>query len=576
MRHALFTRNESNYISPAIWNQLSQTSKQDILRAKLNLPRRTGGGYQGNTGAQADVATETPKAAAVPITYGKPMAKQYGTTEDKKANMAAHDEEQETSQSDEEEGSSGDEDPETESDFKLLKKAFLAQRQVNMTRTETEETFEAQLPVINANLNYIDRMANLFTKKDEHLYHAVTDNGADTTVMGDGWLILGDLEHAPRANLVGLDKDAKKKGLPIIAGAIKVETEDGDPVILKVHQGVYNAGSKITLISEFQVRDHGLIIDSISTKHMINLDGNTGTQSFWVSPEQRLPLRLKGGLMTFTYTKPSWEDMEKLDVIEITNEMPWHPVLHSDDPLAIRTMNENSAFNIKMDPPAPLFEDLWHIDQGGTHDSEGDTFYDTTSTTFPVAGYSSDTFLCSRNQDNEQAMFYFDPADISTKGQYGRAFHLTLNFDSFLTKREEPTVFVRESTVDALLTRIDNAELTGQNESFDSYVYAIRAVHRFKEEELELIQPYLGFRPLEVVRQTLLHTTQLAKAIVHAPLKKHFHSRFRYLNRLRIHETVSMDTLFANCKGVTGKSCAQVFYGLTSHMMNVYGMKSKK
>jgi hypothetical protein len=36
-----------------------------------------------------------------------------------------------------------------------------------------------------------------------------------------------------------------------------------------------------------------------------------------------------------------------------------------------------------------------------------------------------------------------------------------------------------------------------------------------------------------------------------------------------------MDTLFANCQGVTGKSCAQVFYGITSHMMNVYGMRSK-
>jgi hypothetical protein len=106
-------------------------------------------------------------------------------------------------------------------------------------------------------------------------------------------------------------------------------------------------------------------------------------------------------------------------------------------------------------------------------------------------------------------------------------------------------------------------------------MYASRAVHRCKEEDLELIQPYLGFRRLEVVRQTLLHTTQLAKPIIHAPLKKHFHARFWYLNHLRIHELISMDTLFANCKGVTGKSCTQVFYGITSHVMNIYGMKSK-
>ena len=278
--------------------------------------------------------------------------------------------------------------------------------------------------------------------------------------------------------------------------------------------------------------------------------------------------------MTFPYSKPSWTEMEQLEVIEITHEIPWHPVLHSDDSHAIRTMNETSAFTTKQDPPAALAANLWTMNQSGTtKDSDGDTFHDASS--FPTESYSSDSFMCSRNQDDEQSMFYFDPEDISIKGQYGRAFHLTINYDAFLTKREEPTVSVRESLVDELLMRIENDELLGKNESFDSYVYALRAVHRFREEDLALIQPYLGFRPLEVVRQTLLHTTQLAKAIIHAPLKKHFHSRFRYLNRLCIHETVSMDTLLANCKGVTGKSCAQVFYGITSHVMNVYGMKSK-
>jgi hypothetical protein len=189
-------------------------------------------------------------------------------------------------------------------------------------------------------------MANLLSKDEGDLFHAVTDNGADTTVMGDGWLIIGDLKQAPWANLVGFDKDAKKIGLPIIAGAIKVHTEDGISMILKVHQDVYNAGSRTTLISEFQVRDHGLIIDSISAKHKSDLGGCKGTQSFWVTPDLRLPLQLKGGLMTFTYSKPSWEEMETLDVIGITNETPWHPVLHSDDPHGLCTMNEHATFRL--------------------------------------------------------------------------------------------------------------------------------------------------------------------------------------------------------------------------------------
>jgi hypothetical protein len=110
--------------------------------------------------------------------------------------------------------------------------------------------------------------------------------------MGDGWLILDKTEKATRAtNLVGFDKAAKKKGLPIVAGAIKVKLDDGSEVILKVHQGVYNEGSRTTLISEFQVRDHGLILDLISAKHMTGINGSRGTQSFWVTPDQRLPLK---------------------------------------------------------------------------------------------------------------------------------------------------------------------------------------------------------------------------------------------------------------------------------------------
>jgi hypothetical protein len=63
MRQALFTRNESTYISPAIWNQLSKESKQDILRAKLNLPRRNGGETSHKANPKVVTIEETPKTA---------------------------------------------------------------------------------------------------------------------------------------------------------------------------------------------------------------------------------------------------------------------------------------------------------------------------------------------------------------------------------------------------------------------------------------------------------------------------------------------------------------------------------
>ena len=290
MRQALFTRNESTYIPPAIWNQLSQTSKQDILRAKLNLPRRNGGDSNTHE-APAMAPTEPIPTPVAPISFDKPTVhRQYekrANAEEKRANLTNQQAAEQESSQDENEGDDADEDPSTESSFDILKKTFLAQRQgfISVTELQDESPLE-ELPVVHANMDYLDQIANLFTKEGTDTYYAVTDNGADTTVMGDGWLILDDTETAPRANLVGFDKAAKKKGLPIVAGAIKVTLDDCSEVILKVHQGVYNEGSRTTLISEFQVRDHGLIIDSISAKHRTDSDGRRGTQSFWVTKDQ--------------------------------------------------------------------------------------------------------------------------------------------------------------------------------------------------------------------------------------------------------------------------------------------------
>ena len=36
-----------------------------------------------------------------------------------------------------------------------------------------------------------------------------------------------------------------------------------------------------------------------------------------------------------------------------------------------------------------------------------------------------------------------------------------------------------------------------------------------------------------------------------------------------------MDPMFANCTAIGGATCAQVFFGMTSWVINVYGMKSK-
>ena len=58
-------------------------------------------------------------------------------------------------------------------------------------------------------------------------------------------------------------------------------------------------------------------------------------------------------------------------------------------------------------------------------------------------------------------------------------------------------------------------------------------------------------------------------------MQKHWKPRFPFLNVHRLREPVATDTFFANCQAIGGHTCAQVFYGIQSHMINVYPMQTE-
>ena len=72
-------------------------------------------------------------------------------------------------------------------------------------------------------------------------------------------------------------------------------------------------------------------------------------------------------------------------------------------------------------------------------------------------------------------------------------------------------------------------------------------------------QAKLGWMPLNVIKKTLEHTTQLAKNYINLPLKRHFKSRFPELNRNRLQETYCTDTFFSSVTGIHNITCAQLF-----------------
>ena len=110
------------------------------------------------------------------------------------------------------------------------------------------------------------------------------------------------------------------------------------------------------------------------------------------------------------------------------------------------------------------------------------------------------------------------------------------------------------------------------------YNTRLKPWHRviYPQIDPEQLRKYLGWRPLDIVKATLEHTTQLAKTSIKYPLQRHFKSRNPFANVHRLNEVVSTDPLFANCKSLDNKfQGAQVFYGLKLHCIDVYGLKSK-
>jgi hypothetical protein len=98
----------------------------------------------------------------------------------------------------------------------------------------------------------------------EKYYISILDCGADTCVLGQGWEIIS-IHNSRRA---GFDHEtAVKSNLPIVSAITTVDLPDGSSILLVVHEGIYNETADHSLLSEFQIREFGIIVDSTCHRH---------------------------------------------------------------------------------------------------------------------------------------------------------------------------------------------------------------------------------------------------------------------------------------------------------------------
>jgi hypothetical protein len=159
-------------------------------------------------------------------------------------------------------------------------------------------------------------------------YHiSILDVGADTCVLGQGWEVLS-VHNARSANVVGFDHEAAvKRNLPIVSAITAVDLPDGISLLLIVHEAIYNDTANHSLLSEFQLRDFGVKIDSICHKH-----GWTQKMEIQdIGSSLVTPLELAGCMIHFKHRLPTIEEINSLKQYCLTQgDNPWNLSSFSD------------------------------------------------------------------------------------------------------------------------------------------------------------------------------------------------------------------------------------------------------
>ena len=97
--------------------------------------------------------------------------------------------------------------------------------------------------------------------------YAISDGGADSCIAGKHAKVESYTGRV--AKLVGYNPETTRtEKVPIVTALLKVRSSTtGCPMLLRIHEAPYNSKSPITLVPEYQIREYGLVIDSLAKRH---------------------------------------------------------------------------------------------------------------------------------------------------------------------------------------------------------------------------------------------------------------------------------------------------------------------
>ena len=206
---------------------------------------------------------------------------------------------------------------------------------------------------------------------------------------------------------------------------------------------------------------------------------------------------------------------------------------------------------------------------------------------------SSQGSTSSASQNDKPLLFYYDPSDEDDDDSIGVPATITfmtssdctdawpdeLGFDQTCSL-EDPTTLPHDDYESAMVTHVLGLDEEDLDNYFDPQLVPPILKSKYttsvpNKQHLTRLEKYFAYRPPEIIKKTLERTTQLAKAVIRFPLRRHMKARFRQLRWPRLNEVVATDTYFSSVTSIEGYNCSQVFYGLSSKRLHIEGMTTE-
>jgi hypothetical protein len=151
------------------------------------------------------------------------------------------------------------------------------------------------------------------------------DGGADSCILGSHVHVLNHIKRYAR--LVGYDPDTTQSGrVPIVSAYIKTMDKCGNIALLLIHEAPSLAHSPTALLSEYQIREYGKVIDLCAENHVVSSNPRLmGRQRLDVNDNVHIPMEDRGAIMGIHILQYEENDDHRYPIHEITSKATWVP-----------------------------------------------------------------------------------------------------------------------------------------------------------------------------------------------------------------------------------------------------------